>query len=65
MCVYEKARVDDETGVLGTGLGCVVAEGGLEDESEDCIHEVVIVDWRGDSESDALSQASSSAQSAD
>lgn len=65
MCVYEKARVDDETDDRGTGLGPVALEGGPEDERDDCTHEVVIVDWRGSSESDALSQASSSTQSAD
>jgi hypothetical protein len=44
MCVYEKARVDGETDARGTGLGFVAVEGGLEDESEDCTHDVVIVD---------------------
>jgi hypothetical protein len=39
--VYEKASVDDETDGLGTGLGFVADEGGLE---EDCIHELLIVD---------------------
>lgn len=59
-CVYENARVEEDELLLGlgTGFGAVV-----EDEDGDRVHEMV--DWRGDSESEVLSQASSSPQSAE
>ena len=63
-CVYEDARVDDEAdgldGDFGTGLGLVTD---IEDVLDVGSHEFVMVDWRGDSESDPLSHASSSPQS--
>jgi hypothetical protein len=59
--VYESARIDDDDADdLGTGLGLVVANAGRAGGSQ----ELVVVGCRGDSESDALSQASSSPHSA-
>jgi hypothetical protein len=59
--VYENARVDEDESFagLGTGLGAVVDVDG-----EGRFQDLEIDDWRGDSESEALSQASSSPQSA-
>jgi hypothetical protein len=53
--------VDDDEfdGALGTFLGAVIDE-----EVDGRFQEVVRVEWRGDSESEVLSQASSSAHSA-
>ena len=58
--VYEKARVDDELDnvLLGTAFGAVIV-GGFRFP-----HELCRLDCRGDSESEVLSQASSSAHSA-
>lgn len=50
---------------LGTGLGAVIGDDWrLYDGEGGSRHEFEIVDWRGDSESDPLSQTSSSPQSA-
>lgn len=52
---------------LGTGFGAVIGGTGdwrLNDGEGGSRHEFEIVDWRGDSESDPLSQTSSSLQSA-
>lgn len=52
--------MDDEAldGRRGTALGAV------DDDADGRFHDVVNVDWRGDSESEALSHASSSPHSA-
>ena len=59
--MYDDARVEDEAFLesLATSLGAVV-----DDEAEGRAQEELRVEWRGDSESEALSQASSSPQSA-
>lgn len=62
--------MDDEEllEALGTGFGAVIGDGWRLYDDDDgeggSRHEFEIVDWRGDSESDPLSQTSSSPQSA-